>query len=246
MKRTYSKPLTIVRTNESEYTHLDLNAYRSFRDTMERHGYRFLSDIRILGISDSPQSPMAPTMIRAMVSADGGTCAGYYQVKPKIGRRVTSLFAGLLSLRFIADLRGFLQSLTGKECCDFESELGSNYVVTSNAEDAATIGLPRSIDSKFFAYGTSVDELRTAHEARLRAAVQRSGAKPTSMTTIEQVIAMEARLSERKHAFRAASNWITQNELRTVARGDNVLADEIFEEVQTILAQSAKASQNAP
>jgi len=246
MKRTYSAPLTIVRTNESEFTHLDLNAYRRFRDTMERHGYRFLSDIKILGISDTPRSPMAPTMIRAMVSADGGTCAGYYQVKPKIGRRVTSLLAGLLSLRFIAEPRGFLQSLTGKECCDFESELGSNYVVTSNAEDAATIGLPRSIDSEFFAYGTSVDELRTAHEARLRAAAQRSGAKPTSITTIEQVIAMEARLQERKNAFRAASNWITQNELRTVAHGDTALADDIFEEVQTILAQSSKSPLDAP
>lgn len=246
MKRAYGTPPTIVRTSESEFTHLDLNAYRSFRDTMERHGYRFLSDIKILGISDTARSPMAPTMIRAMVSADGGTSAGYYQVKPKIGRRVTSLLAGLLSLRFIAEPRRFLQSLMGKDCYDFESELGSTYVATSNAEDAATIGLPRSIDSKFFAYGTSVDELRTAHEARLRAAAQRTGARPTSMTTIEQVIAMQVRLQERKNAHRAASNWITQNELRTVAHGNTALADEIFEEVQTILAQSAKASRDAP
>lgn len=246
MKRRYGATHTIVPTSESEFAHLDLDAYRSFRDTMERHGYRFLSDVKILGVSDSPGSPMAPTMIRVMVSADGGTSAGHYQVKPKIGRRLTSLLAGLLNLRFIAEPRLFLQSLITKDYYDFESELAGTYVVTSNAEDVRAISLPRSVDTKFFAYGTSVDQLRAAHEARLGAAAQRTGAKPTSMATIEHVFAMQARLQERKNAHRAASNWITQNELRALAGGNTALADAIFEEVQTVLIQSSKSPLDAP
>lgn len=243
MKRRYSSPPTIVRTNESEFTHLDLNAYRSFRDTMEREGYKFLSDVKILGISDSPQSQMAPTMIRVMVSPDGGICAGHYQVKPKIGFRLTSLLAGLINLRFISEPRLFLQSLKTKGCCDFESELGSTYVVTSNAEVARAMSLPKSVDTKFFAFGTSVDELRAAHEARLRAAAQRTGTRPTSMATIEDVFAMQARLQERKNAHRVASNYITRNELRALSGGNTAVADALFEEIQMVLTKSSRSSQ---
>jgi hypothetical protein len=241
MKKRYGAPPVFARTSESEFAHLDLDAYRTFRETMERRGYRFLSDFKVLGVSDSPDSPMVPTMIRSMVSPDGATCAGRYQATPTISRRITALLAGLLSLRFIAEPRLFLQSLLTQNCVDFESELAGTYVATSNAEAAQVIGLPKSIDSKFFPYGTSVDEVRAAHEARLRAAIQRTGTTPTIMTTIEDVFAMQTRLANAKNAHRAAMNWVTQKEVRAVAGGDTALADAIFKEIQTILAPPSKS-----
>jgi hypothetical protein len=239
MKRTYGAPPVFARTSESEFAHLDLEAYRGFRNTLERRGYKFLSDFKIPGISDSPTSSMVPTMIRSMVSPDGATCASHYQATPTMRVRVTTVLAGLLSLGFIVRPRRLLQSLMTKNIDDFESELGGTYVVTTNAEVARALSLPKSVDTKFFPYGSPVEEVRAAHEARLRAAIQRTGSSPTTITTIEDVFALETRLKECKNAHRAASNWVTQNELRAFAGGDTALADAIFKEVQIVLAESA-------
>ena len=241
-KKSYSSPALVVRTNESEYGHLDLEFYRRFQEILEAKGYRFLSDVKILGISDTPDSPLVPTMIRSMVSRDGTTKAGHYQATPRMRRRVTTVLAGILTLRFLTQPRRFLQSLTTKQCDDFESEIAGTYIVTSNAEGAQTIGMPKAIDTRFFPYGTPLEEVRAAHEARLKAAIKRTGAAPTTMTTLEDTFAMGARLKELKNAHRAASSWVTQDELRAAANGDVALADAIFKEIQAILAEERNAS----
>jgi hypothetical protein len=241
-RKTYGSPAVVVRTSEAEYGHLDLDVYRRFQLALERRGYRFLSDIKIVGISDSPHSVLVPTMIRSMISADGTTSAGHYQATPRIARRVTAVLAAILTLRFITQPRRFLQSLMTKNCDDFESEIAGTYVVTSNAEGAQTIGLPKVFDSRFFPYGTPLDEVRASHEARLNAAIKRTGATPTTMTTIEDVLAMGARSRECKNAHRAASNWVTQSELRAAAHGNTALADAIYNEIQAILAEERNAS----
>jgi hypothetical protein len=240
MKRSYGAPQVLVATSESEFAHLDLDAYRSFRHTMERQGYRFLSDVKIVGISDSPARWLAPWMIRMMVSRDGATSVGYYQAKPRISMRLTNLLAGLLSFRFIATPRLFLQSLQTKHYCDFESELAGTYVTTSNSDTSGKLSLPSSVEAGFSPYETSVDELRVAHETRVAAAAQRIGAEPTRMATLEDVLAMHARLQECKNAHRAALNWITQDELRALSRGKTAVADAIFDEVQKLLPQASK------
>ena len=208
MKKAYGAPQILVATSESEFPHLDLDAYRSFRETMERKGYTFLSDVKIVGISDSPARWLAPWMIRMMVSADGAISAGYYQARPRLSMRLTNFLAGLLTLRFILAPRLFLQSLLTKNYCDFESELAGTYVTTTNY-DAGKLGLPSSVEAKYLPYETSLDELRVAHETRLAAAAQRTGAEPTRMPTLDDVLAMHARLQECKNAHRAAVNWIT-------------------------------------
>jgi hypothetical protein len=240
MKRSYGATPVFVRTSESEFAHLDLDVYRRFRDTLERRGYRFLSDVKMPGISDYPGSRTVPTMIRSMVSPDGATCASHYQFTPKFRVRVTTVLGGLLTLAFIARPgRLLFRSLMTKHIDDFESEIAGAYVVTTNAEAAQAFSLPESVDAKFFPYGTPVEVVRAAHEARLKAAIQRTGCKPTSMTTIEDVFALETRLKQCKNAHRAASNWVTQNELRAASGGNTALADAIFKGVQTVLAESS-------
>jgi hypothetical protein len=239
IKKAYGAPKRFVPTSESEFAHLDLETYRRFRHTMEGNGYRFLADVKILGISDSSRW-MAPWMIRLMLSADGGTAVGHYQAKPRIAMWLTNFGAGLLKLRFILAPRLFLQSLRTRHYFDFESELAATYLTTSNAEEAGIFGLPSSIDAKFLPYGTSIDELRAAHEARVMRAAEGTGAGPTRMATLEDVFAMRARLQECKNAHRAALNWITRDELRAFAGGNAALGDGLFEQVQILLGQTQK------
>lgn len=245
LKRAYTAPYTIVPADEPAFSHLDLSAYRRFKETLESDGYRFLSDYEILEVNNSPNSLLARTMIRCMVSADGGTSAGYYQIQPRIGRLVTNLLVGIVNLRFIAAPSFFLHNVRTKHYYDFESEIAGAYVTTSNAAGAAAMSLPASVDAKFFGYETSLTALRAAHEARLAAAVGRTGASPTRMSSKEDVVAMQARLKRLKDAHRATSNWITHEELLALSGGNIALADAIFEEVQKLLAETAMSPLDA-
>ena len=247
MLKTAYAPYTIRPTNEKAFSHLDLAGYRQFRQAMEADGYRFLSDLEIVELNTSPANVLVPTMIRSMVSTDGETSAGYYQVRYKVPWLLLNLVVGIVVLRFIWAPRAFLQSLRTKHCYDFESELGGSYVATTNAADAAPMSLPSSVDSKFFDYGTRLSEVRRAHEERLAAAVRRAGAsvRPTKMSSLEDVRAMQARLKQVKDAHRAASNWITQRELQTIAGGDTALAAAVFAEVQKVLAETRVAPADA-
>jgi hypothetical protein len=239
LKTTYAKPHTIVRVNENAFSHLDLASYRQYQGTMERVGYRFLSDLEIVEINKAPTNALVPTMIRCMVSADGHTCAGYYQARHKLPWLILNLFWGILTLRFIFAPKAFGYSLRTKHCYDFESEIAGTFVTTSNAEDAAAFTRPSSIDAKYFGYGTSVTDVRTAHEARLAAALRRAGtsASPTRISTHEDMKAMQARLKQAKDAHRIASGGITESEFLAIAGGNSLLARAVFEEVKKILAE---------
>lgn len=239
MLKTAYTSQTIRPVDEKAFAHLDLAAYARFREDMERDGYRFVSDVEIVELNQSPHTVLIPTMIRCMVSPDGETTAGYYQCRLKVPSLILNLVAGVLSLRFLWAPKAFLQSLLTKHCYDFESEIGATYVTTSSAADAAAMSRPSSVDAKYLDHGTPVTEVRTAHEARLATAVRRAGttASPTKMRSYQDVEAMQERLKRVKDAHRAASGWITQSELLTLANGDRAMATAIFEEVQKILAE---------
>ncbi|MEO8619562.1 MAG: hypothetical protein ABI625_00775 [bacterium] len=237
MKALYGQPDTNVSVQEFQFPHLDLTEYHRFRHALEAVGYRYLGDHETINVSNNSTSVMARTMVRNMISADGETCAGHYQVHPRMQQVLRNLFAGVLNLRLIDAPASFLRMLKTKLVYDFVSEVGGKYVVTSNAEAAGAINAPASVDTKFFPYDTALIEVRTAHEARLTVAVARAGSEPTRMTTYADVEAMQARLKLQKAAHRAASGWITREELRIMARGNVALADEIFEEVQAIVSR---------
>lgn len=141
MKRAYTAPYTIVPADEQAFSHLDLSVYRRFKETLEGDGFRFISDYEILEVNNSPSSLLARTMIRCMLSADGGTSASYYQIRPRIGRLVTNLLVGIVNLRFMAAPSFFLENARTKHYYDFESEIAGAYVTTSNAAGAAAMSL---------------------------------------------------------------------------------------------------------
>lgn len=63
-------------------------------------------------------------------------------------------------------------------------------------------------------------------------------AVPTHVTSLEDSLAVSVRLRQQKAAHRAASAWITRDELIRLAHGNMVLVDSIFEEIQAILQRS--------
>jgi hypothetical protein len=237
--KTAFAPYTILRVDEKAFSHLDLERYRQFQEAMEAAGYRFLSDLEIVEINKSPNTVLVPTMIRSMVSADGETSVGYYQARHKIQWIVVNFLAGILMLRFLWAPTKFLNSLRTMHCYDFTSEVGGTFIGTSNASDAAAMSVPASVDVKFFDYATSVTDVRTAHEARLSAAVRRAGTsvRPTKMSSHEDVRAMQARLKRAKDDHRVASGWITEKEIQNMV-GNALFARAIYAEVQKILAET--------
>jgi hypothetical protein len=238
MKGLHSKPATIVPARESEFTHLDLGSYRTFRSALEAKGYRFLGDIEILDVTNVPDTVVARTMIRSMISADGSTSAGHYQMRPRVERVARNLVEGILNFRFFDAPASFFNSMQTKHMYDFESEVGSTFVNTSNAAIAGKFSSPTSIDVLYLPNRTPLEEVRLAHVTRLASVVERTGAEPRRMASREDVEAMGERRREQKAAHRAASGWITRDELLRFTDGNVVLADSIFEEVQAILHPS--------
>ena len=237
MKAMHAKP-TIVPARESEFPHLDMESYRQFRTALEAKGYRYLGDLEVLSIGREPDSPMERTMIRSMLSADGTIVAGHYQVHAKMEMLAKNLITGILNFRWFDAPMGFVRNLSTKLIYDFESEVGTTHVTTSNAELAGKWSAPATVDSHHLPNESSLEAVRLAHVSRLAAAIARTGAAPTRMASMEDSLAKGDRLREQKAAHRAASGWITHDELLRFTKGNRVLADSIFEEVQAILHPS--------
>lgn len=238
MKSLHTKPLTRAPAREAEFTHLDLGSYRHYQTALETLGYRFLDDIEILEVNNSPGSVMARTMIRSMISADGLISAGHYQVRPRIERLASNLVRGILNLRLLDAPASFLGNLQTRQIYDFESEIGSTYLITSNAEIAGKFSAPASIDASHLPSGTPVEAVRRAHVERLASTMTRTGGVPTHMATREDIVAMADRMRQQKAAHRAASGWITRDELLRFTNGNVALTDSVFDEVQAIIHQS--------
>jgi hypothetical protein len=233
MKVLHSQPLRLVPVSEADFAHLDFGSYRYFRSTLEAHGYRFLGDFESLAVSESPDSPLGRTMMRSMLSADGCVAAVHYQVRPKMERLVKTLIKGVLNLRLLDAPAHFFKHLPTRQIYDFVSEVGGHYVLTSSAEAVGKFGAPASIDAKYLATGTPLEEVRAAHMGRLAVAQQRATA--TVMTSHDDAQAMHERMRLQKAAHRAASGWLTRDELLRFTKGNIALTDSIFEEVQAIL-----------
>lgn len=235
MKALHSTPPVLVPARESDFAHLDMNSYRRFRMELEGKGYRYLGDFENADVSKSVNTVMARTMERSMISADGRTSSGHYQVRPKMEQLAKNLVRGIFNFRFFAAPETFLRHVQTRLCYDFLSEIADTFTGTSNAEAASAFSAPVGLDMTFLPNGTSLEEVRAAHERRLAPAVQRRALLPTVMTSLEDVFAMSDRLRQQKAAHRAASGWITRDELLRLSRGNVELADSIFEEVQLIL-----------
>lgn len=243
MREQFSAPHTMVSADESEFGHLDLGAYARFQAEMEAARFQALGDAEILEVSNSPTTLFARTMVRIMLSADGCVYAGYYQLKPRIWRRLKMLFRGLLNLRFIAAPKNFLGGMATLHCVEFETEFSDGrQLVTSNAQAASLVSGPPSIESTYFSYDTPGSFLLEYHLRRLaEVAASATPLHPVVMGSLEDVLAMQKRQNMQKVAHRTAVQWVTQGELRGMAKGQVEQSEAIFAEVQKLLNEERGA-----
>lgn len=247
MKKQYSTPHTMVAVDEAEFQHLNLDDYQTFRDMLEEQGFRYIADLEILEVSNAPNSVIARTMIRTMASKDGYITTGYYQVMPNVRNRLKNLLIGLSNMRFIDAPVGFIKAMKTRHCSEFETEFDDgSFLTTSNAQSAGSLSGPLSIESHFFPYGTPISSLLEVHQKRLNEILSSNeGRKPIAMRTLTDILQSGQRLKSLKNAHRAASQWITKEELQKMSGGNPELANEVYAEIQKLLAQEQAARQDA-
>lgn len=237
MRAQYSAPQTMVPADPTSFPHLDLPAYARFQAEMEKAGFRMVGDIEILELSNSPTTTVARTFIRNMLSADGRISCDYYQMKPRIGRQLAMLWRGLQNFRFYDAPRHFFTSMATRHCTGLESEFeDGRQLMTCNAQGAAQISGPPTIEATFFPYGAPVSVLLEHHGRRLAdiAAGSASPTRPLAMGSMEDILAMQKRQHMQKVTHRASVQLISQDELRRMG-GNQDVGDAIFTEVQRLL-----------
>lgn len=236
LKLMYQAPLTIVDASEEEFGHLDLNQYRDFKAEMCEKGYRYLGDIEILEVSNSPDTILARTMVRLMLSDDGYTYIGYYQLKPRIWRLSRMLLKGLWNLRFIAAPTFFLSNLNTKNCYELESEFSDGtFVTTSNAKTAGLFEQPSSIDSIYYDFDIELSVLIKDHRKRFYEKIESVSVTPVKIMNRSDLFGMQERLKALKDAHRETLRWVSQNELLSMSGGNKKQSEEVFSEVQKLL-----------
>lgn len=234
MRRQYSAPHTVVPANEEEFGHLDLKAYANFKSELVGNDFSPAGDFEILEVSNSPGTLLARTFIRNMISKDGQVLAQYYQVKPRVWRRTKLLLIGLCNFRFLDAPLFFWKGLATHHCVGFETEFqDGRQLITSNAEEASIISNPPSIETLYFPYGTPVSVLYEHHLAK----IGQMGGTPLALRSVNDVLAMQQRQSELKVAYRAAVQWVTQQEMQGFAAGNEDLSEAVFAEVQRLFAE---------
>lgn len=244
MRRNAQGSMTFVPAQAAEFSHLDIDYYERLGAALEKLGFRHLCDLEILEVTNAPGTLIARTFVRNLASVDGAIAAEYYQIRPRLRRLMQLLVKGLLNLRWSATPRMVLGNLSTRHCCGFETELSDGaFITTSNAQAAAMMSLPASIQAEFFPYGTGVAQLLQRHKDKLAAALQATpGLCPVPVRTQADLMACNARLKQKKDAHRAALNWVSREEMARFSSNPE-LAEAVYAEVQRQLGLQAPAAE---
>jgi hypothetical protein len=240
--REYGAPHSVMPVMASQFGHLNLAEYGRFQSRMESQGFRFIADVEVPEASNMVNTVVAPAMLRMMASADGQVVAAYYQVRPKIGRRLLLVALGLLRLRVIAAPREFFRGIRTRHCVQLHSEFDDGRTLTtSNAEAAAAITPPPSIERHLHPFGTPVATLLAEHRRRFAAIVQGTGGpRPIVVRTLRDLIDMHKRQNARKIAHRKEVGVVTRDEVLRFCARHPALAEAVCTEVEKLLAREPK------
>ncbi len=237
MKRNYATPVTLRPVAARNFAHLDLRRYDALRAALEKRGFRCLGDFENTAVNESPSTLLAPTFVRASVSEEGTLVVGYYQTQPRMGRHLKLLLTGLLNLRWLAAPRNFAAQTRKHQCADVTTELDDGtFIVTSNAQSAALLSQPPAIRSDFHAFDTPLPVLLDRHRAELARTLHGGARRALQVRSDEDLLSMEKRMAAAKIAWRESVNWVTRDELRAMAGGNNDFADAVYEEVRRLVA----------
>lgn len=237
LKKQYGSPSVLLPVSAADFSHLDLDAYEVFRQEMEAREFHRLGDLEMKGLSDLPNSLVARTMIRCMVSSDEFIVSDYYQLKPRVFMHFKLLVLGLLNLRFLDAPRSFFNGIKACHYYEFETEFSDgSFLATSNAQSASLVSGPSIIESNFFPYETPPAELLRFHCSRIEGiARENPDLVPVGVSSLPKFLQMQQRLSMLKAAHRASIQWISKAELEGMAGRNSFTADAIYAELQYLL-----------
>jgi hypothetical protein len=237
MRNQYAGPHTVAPAQEADFRHLDLNAYAGFQSDMDKLGFKPLGDVELLDISQASRTHAARTMIRGMLSGDGHVAAAYFQYKSLLSHQLRLLLTGLWHCRLITAPAAFIQGMKTRHSIELSTEFSDGrFLYTMNSDQSSVISVPPSIERWFFA-GCPVATLLAHHLARVQEILSEDAdVRPVAMTSVDDVLQMQARQKALKDSHRVAVQWITREELLDMAKGNQALADALYLEVQKVLA----------
>jgi len=244
LRQTYSgAPQTRVAVDADDFSHLDLPAYKRFRDQLEGRGYRFLGDYEIEDVSRARRSPMVRTCIRYLISPDGTTVCSYYQARQRKFKRLRMLFNELMDGRGKTAWTDFKQAIAIQVCMDAGTEFSDGRSVsTSNAGAAGKLADPPEMETHVLPAETNLETLLQAHAERVaQVQAEHPEARPVPIAKAEELFQLQDRVAAQKAAYRRSLNWITRDELLAMASGNEAFADAVYEEIQKQLAEEVTA-----
>jgi hypothetical protein len=229
---------TFRSVDENEFPAL-LETYRTVRSHLEGKAFRYLGDLEIVEVSLNAGSLMQRTYIRSLTSPDSTIVVGFFKKSARRGRLARLLITGILNFRWIAAPRFFLKQVVPRNIFDVETEFSDgSFLVTSNAESAANLTWPRSIETEFHPVSTSIDFLLARHAQRLAARRVVSAAIPLKVTSVGDVVETQHRQQMQKAAFRQTLNLVSKGELEAMGL-HSTQSDALFDEVRRLLREQA-------
>lgn len=223
---------TLVCADASTFTHLDLAAYARFQADMEKVGFKSAGDLEVLEISNSAITTIARTFVRSMLSMDGAIIVGYYQIKPRIGRKVIILLRGLLNLRLVDAPRLFFEGLATRHCTEFETEFGDGRQLSTGTVYTA-ITAPPWLEKHDFPPDTPNAAILEFHVRRLAEISGGEGAvQPVAIRSTEDILQSQKRQHMKKVAYRASVQYVTLDELRAMSNNSDEVAETVFAEIE--------------
>jgi hypothetical protein len=243
-RRAYGTTHPMVPTNAAQYGHLDMTAYDDFSARMRRHGFRFVADMAQPTLTNTPDSFFLPVMMRSMTSADGHMSAAHWQAKARLSRQLRALAKGMLNLRPVVSLKGFVRGMKIRNCVDLATEFDDGaFICTSNAQLAALVSTPPSLMQRYHPYGTPPEVLLEDHLRRVQDYLQANpDVRPLILGTADQIAQSSQRLHVAKCAWHEQNGWITKEEIFRHGRANPPEVNEgVFEELQRILAEERAA-----
>jgi len=237
--RTLVAPQTIVETDASSFTHLNLDYYEHVQKKLTGYGFKFLADLEILEVSNSPSVLFKPTFIRTYASQDGSIAAAHYQLVPRMDRLIPVLLKGIFNFRWIAAPAFFIQQLPIRNYFDFDSEFDNGqFLITTNASESGNLSQPNAIQSSYFPRATPLDDILKDHLTKLKNCLT-SGARAIPVHSLADSREMHNRLKQLKDAYRLSIDMISHSELRKL--GSNTeLSEAIFAEIQQLIKEENK------
>jgi hypothetical protein len=227
----YSTRHNFRTVSPTDFPDLDIAYYDRMQAWFTHHGFRHMGDIEDTTLSQ--KMPNARAFIRCMLSADGATTVGIYDVR----------FGGLFRLMQMVGLLS-----RNMKTIDIETEFSDGtFITTSNCLGDDPTTPPPEIHKRLHPRDTSPDELLWSHQEAVRQALEgKPGLSALAFSTLDEMLESQHRQQELKNAHQASIGYMDRQELMKIADGKStVAAQAVADEIEQIKAERETDDEDA-